>query len=916
MKWILIDTNGWVSFLESQLDKEVFNDLLDSIDSGEWQLLVPEVLLKEWRINRDRKLQAIRKAHIDTLGNLMKSNALLNSYIEMGYAELEKTAQKINELLEKGEQVAISDDVVNIVGRLFLTGKAPFHTGRKNHMDAYLFYAAIERIRSKGWSEVIFVSNDADFRENREAKGLHPDLTPADIRVNFYRDVSTALRTNNRKKEGDVAAIRSAEYVPYYLIGGSEVNRPMIERLLEVKKYAEAQQPFVPTNLLSRVVPFKNFPAEKDYTYDYSFGISSNNNELLEYLREWNTKKEKNELTQEETNKLEDVYQWLNQNTIFELTGINYEYTVSVHSSEATRQLDAERNVFLLRWMNALEMLDDDANIDDPCQILQRAYYHAYFGNFSKAARLYAKLFDAIEDKQWNILSFICIYNLKQLRHLSAAYHTSIPENVQLIFNRFEKKRLDEYVLTYSVANAFDRDCIRFLQEKLFFTEASAAIVEEVEKIRDQYHSQLKGGWSSNSFVRNLLSEFARLESYLDRNRIVYKNYSEFGKLFDRFLEGMLMSYAMNERQDSRLREFDDYLLLRIVYYADTDHLFKYLKRYGIRELKYRPGNDTEERASTIMLNFWKQIPDFIEAMEEKLEHNGIYFFSRFDHVLSNSLTLLALVNFEPAVYNEFGDQLVKVVSIANLKRLKPIYIANVIRDKGVHFTNDCLQKLLLLFLNTPTYHDASLFQAVRKLEEKHEVVIDRPDSAIALFMEQERHPDILAECFNLLDDTGKQEVTQRLESEMEKEFDAERYYLYSIFELIDYRKFFTHYKASFPPRQAPLSIRHVFSNSELTYHDFNNFLNLCFKYSIDTTTEEFSQWKGFSPYYDWLLDMDHFDYSMFNVDWVLQYKTLHYLVKIFGNKKVCAYIQHFMQNHHHPYIAYLFTKYAKRSLR
>jgi hypothetical protein len=38
MKWIVIDTNGWVSFLESQVDKEVFNDLLDNIQSGEWQL--------------------------------------------------------------------------------------------------------------------------------------------------------------------------------------------------------------------------------------------------------------------------------------------------------------------------------------------------------------------------------------------------------------------------------------------------------------------------------------------------------------------------------------------------------------------------------------------------------------------------------------------------------------------------------------------------------------------------------------------------------------------------------------------------------------------------------------------------------------------------------------------------------------
>ncbi len=178
-----------------------------------------------------------------------------------------------------------------------------------------------------------------------------------------------------------------------------------------------------------------------------------------------------------------------------------------------------------------------------------------------------------------------------------------------------------------------------------------------------------------------------KIESYLDKNFIVFKTYSEFGKLFNRFLEGILMAYAMNERQDSRLRKFDDYLLLRILYYADTDKLFKYLKRYDIKELQYEPSNPERELTSAIILEFWKQLKDLTELASDNLEQKGYYFWNKFERMISNSLTLLAITNFKPGVYEEFGDLLLKALTIpVIIRRIKPIYIANVIRDKGRFF--------------------------------------------------------------------------------------------------------------------------------------------------------------------------------------------------------------------------------------
>ena len=66
-----------------------------------------------------------------------------------------------------------------------------------------------------------------------------------------------------------------------------------------------------------------------------------------------------------------------------------------------------------------------------------------------------------------------------------------------------------------------------------------------------------------------------------------------------------------------------------------------------------------------------------------------------------------------------------------------------------------------------------------------------------------------------------------------------------------------------------------------------NSILNLCFKFNISTATEQFKPFKSLDSYYDWLVDMDNFNYDLFDSRWIREYATRFYYKKIHNNKRV-----------------------------
>ena len=69
---------------------------------------------------------------------------------------------------------------------------------------------------------------------------------------------------------------------------------------------------------------------------------------------------------------------------------------------------------------------------------------------------------------------------------------------------------------------------------------------------------------------------------------LVCNNYLEFEKVIDKLLEGLLMTYAFNPHQSTRIVFVNDYLLSRIIMFAQTENIIKYYNRFNLTSLKYK----------------------------------------------------------------------------------------------------------------------------------------------------------------------------------------------------------------------------------------------------------------------------------------------------------------------------------------
>ncbi|RYZ83985.1 MAG: hypothetical protein EOP04_18900 [Proteobacteria bacterium] len=145
----------------------------------------------------------------------------------------------------------------------------------------------------------------------------------------------------------------------------------------------------------------------------------------------------------------------------------------------------------------------------------------------------------------------------------------------------------------------------------------------------------------------------------------------------------------------------------------------------------------------------------------------------------------------------------------------------------------------------------------------------------------------------------------------MQDEFDADLYYLLALAGVIDFELFFPKFISQFS-RPKKIQERHLFMEGEIHFRELSNLMNLVFKAKIDLPREFKQKLFGLTDYYDWVLDMDVFDYKKFQPIWILQYATRHYLEKAFSITQVKQSVRSYLRFNHQPKLAYYYSQYVK----
>jgi hypothetical protein len=208
---IVLDTNSWL-YLCNGYDQETnkhqsglhFNllaELISLVERGAVRLFVNDVIIKEFKRNRDVAENHIKKMEASLKGKADFFKGIKNELSDGGkqkaeevFLELEANVMKEIELnkahiekvegllFSKAELIPMRSEFYVEAGKLAEDKKAPFHKKNNSVGDALILLSAADFFKNDQYEDIgdtIFVSNNSDdYCVSKGSKEVHPDLKP------------------------------------------------------------------------------------------------------------------------------------------------------------------------------------------------------------------------------------------------------------------------------------------------------------------------------------------------------------------------------------------------------------------------------------------------------------------------------------------------------------------------------------------------------------------------------------------------------------------------------------------------------------------------------------------------------------------------------------------------------------------
>lgn len=686
-------------------------------------------------------------------------------------------------------------------------------------------------------------------------------------------------------------------------------SKPLLQQLFDLLEYLFEEVQYLPVHLLTQYYPFKL--TEGQSCFYQQFKLYSENNDLVAMLDSFKVQADGTinfadptyiEGVEDYEKKTIAILAKLSQNHIY------YVVSEKTRKEVSTRYFTHGNCDCVACCYNRLDIPETikklqspkDNSLDDQ---VKTAYMHYELGNYIKAAEAFQSIGKQAIKENKKTLFLITQFNLIKLGRLikRSYYDNDTVERGKALMNI----NLDSAV--YSARNrSHHRKLFNYIKETRFYSDSAYEIQTAMSKLRSEYQSFIGGRSFNTHSYDQLLNGFAQLNSFIGGNRIVYDRYGEYILQMDEFTEGIFIALALRETNSRVISEFNDYHIQRLIFDGDHKVTWRYFNKYLFKSIPYKENDG----------NFFAMISNLLtnhdlidEAYKAYSPDEGSSWRNRYPAIFANCLCLASILEMDDKRVEAITKEIMDCYSKADLPGPDAYgQVNSFFSSKRSQLSTDMLIDLITFFLQyKDMYLEKRLGVFTAELKTRNHTIALSTRQRKLLFeyalgadSQELRYFNTLSFFHPVANSSLKKEIEKQITGQLRIKFDAYHYYYGVITDTLPFlgSEFVDKFVDAIYPDPNKYSFRNSFYGpQDNEYPLFDMFFNLIFKVGLQPKEVTDKKLEGFGDYYDWLLNLNEFDYSKFKISWVSLYQTKFYFQEFAKSALLRKTIEKYLRN-------------------
>lgn len=898
----------------------------------------------------------------DLLEQVIRKNSLPYSLVtkdsHFPYALNTHLLVKIHGDLEGEDFVLKEDDYINyslkhplvegFIQSMFASKVILFVGYSFSDINLKMIVEQVRNILEKDFQNAYLLSVDDNFhssqREYLKKKGInvitYDDAdTPDGNYIKLYLDGRNALNKVYFKK-GENLSLKGQKLLNLlnFIANYDKFNEPLTERnlidqlYLSIKRFSEFTS--LPPTFVANLFPFNN---STQYVYTIEgYSLETTNHKLYDLFLE-QVVFENGELKfrppsglnlserqiEEYENKLKEIVNALNHSLIFYLHKKNDRTAFTHREQHIQLRLKHEKCNCLnckYRRLELAEVLKEALNISvNETSVtnsdMQIGYINYKLGNFKQACII----FEEVANKSWQTGKYFTYYiakhNIKTLRGLVNFYEQHLKqEEKQKLLKVMEDIDFDRLLFQIPYIGESEYELLKMIRDDTVLSNAEDVIKDTVSKIievYDGYKNETTITHFSPTYHEIIKLELLKIITFYTNNYIVIDAFSNFKKVCNMAIDGLLISYATKKEYSERLKELDEYFFDTVLAYGDSSAIKKTFKKYEIGDLLF---SDTALREIILTSNnFLKSFFEPVNFVGVNSESNKLmdaqitsgFFQDVCKNKFNNLFLILSKIELQKEKTNGLIDNLIAFLEHETFLWGDSIDYLSAFLVKNAHLIfQEQVEKILsLTFRKQYVYYMGETFiRALSAVIHKNKL---NKISNKQLINPIDKDSRTIFPFWSISDDKIKEDLERQILEMLDKKFEIDLYLTCALNDAIDFNKYFDKYIAEVNRTK----------NADLGEEEFSvNYINamvLINEKKVDSNDVRLQALTDLNDCMKFYLSPETFNYNLFKGEWLLLYPRIKIILERFAKvddlkKAVLAALK----ENYNPKIADIYINY------